>query len=205
MIKDVVDFSVISKTDRYKLLVASITPRPIALVTTLDLSGRINAAPFSFFNAICDDPPMVAIGINSVRDGVIKDTASNITHTGEFVVNLVDEAMGVPMNECARELPPGENELVHAGLTAEPALKVAPPRIAESPISLECRRHSTIQVGTARSIVLGEVLAMSFRKGLHDPERHYVDAKAAGLIGRMHGAGWYARMTDLVHIARSKP
>lgn len=185
-------------------MVASITPRPIALVTTIDLAGRVNAAPFSFFNAICDDPPMVAIGINSVHEGLIKDTAGNITFTGEFVVNLVDEAMGVPMNDCARELPAGENELQYAGLTAEPALKVAPPRIAEAPISLECRRHSAIQVGRGRSIILGEILAICFRKGLHDPERHYVDTPAAGLIGRMHGAGWYARTDNLVYIARSK-
>lgn len=198
-----VDFSGLVPRERYKLLVASVTPRPIALITTLDSEGRVNAAPFSFFNAILDDPPMVAFGVAMVHHGVTKDTARNVDLTGEFVVNLVDEPLAAAMNECAVELPPGESELDYAGLAATPSLKVAPPRIVSAPIALECRRHTTIQVGIGRSVVLGEVVAMSFRADLYDAERNYVAAEKAGLVGRMHGAGWYARTSDLTFIPRA--
>lgn len=201
--RDVVDFSALSGKDRYKLMVASIVPRPIALVTTVDLKGRINAAPFSFFNAICDDPPLIAIGINMVHEGIIKDTASNIQFTGNFTVNLVDEAIARQMNECAVELPSGESELEYTGLTPVQSLKIDAPSIVEAPISMECRRHSAIQVGRGRTIILGEILAMHFRKGLHDAERNYVNADEAKLISRMHGAGWYLRSTDLFYVKRA--
>ena len=116
----------------YGVLASLITPRPIALITSVSPDGKINAAPFSFFNALGARPPMVAVAPGDRDDGTPKDTARNIRLTHEFVVNLVDEAIAEAMNRCAAALPYGENELEIAGLTAVPASVVRPPRIAEA-------------------------------------------------------------------------
>jgi len=131
----------------YPLLASLVTPRPIALVTTLSAAGRVNAAPFSFFNVLGANPPICAFAPGDRDDGAPKDTALNVRATHEFVVNLVDEAMAEAMNQCAASLPFGENELVRAGLTAAPCIAVKPPRIAESPASLECVEWGTLQIG----------------------------------------------------------
>ena len=122
----------------YQLLVSLVTPRPIAFVTTLSPEGKINAAPFSFFNLMGANPPICAFAPGDRDNGTPKDTALNIRATHEFVVNLVDEGIAEAMNKCAASLPYGENELAHAGLTAEPSSVIKPPRIAEAPASLEC-------------------------------------------------------------------
>jgi len=120
------------RDDAYMILAGLVTPRPIALVTTIDEHGRINAAPFSFFNVLGDSPPIVGLCPGDRSPGVPKDTARNIRLTHEFVVNLVDEPLADAMNRCAASLPPGENELLHAGLTAVESVAVKPPRIARS-------------------------------------------------------------------------
>ena len=199
-----VDFKDLPPRERYKLLVASVVPRPIAFVTTIGLDGIVNAAPFSFFNALLDDPPIVGIGVAMVEMGRTKDTAENIRYTGEFVVNLVDEALAPQMNECAVDVPKEVDEIAEAGLTPLPSRKISPPRIAQSPISLECKRHTALEIGKGRSIILGEVQAMHFRPDLFDAEKNYVDAASAGLIGRMHALDYYTRTTDLVRISRSQ-
>src|SRR3954468_1121566 len=117
----------------YPLLVSLVTPRPIALVTSLSPDGRVNAAPFSFFNVLGANPPIVAFAPGDREDGTPKDTALNVRATHEFVVNLVDETIAEAMNRCAASLPYGENELSRAGLTAAPSSVVKPPRIAEAP------------------------------------------------------------------------
>ena len=104
----------------YPILASLVTPRPIALVTTISPDGKVNAAPFSFFNVLGADPPILAFAPGDRDDGTPKDTARNIRLTHEFVVNLVDEAIAEAMNQCAASLPYGENELVHAGLHAAP-------------------------------------------------------------------------------------
>ena len=125
--------------DRAYLLLANLViPRPIAFVTTLSPDGKINAAPFSFFNLMGANPPICAFAPGDRDDGTPKDTALNIRATHEFVVNLVDETIADAMNQCAALLPYGENELEHAGLTTASSSLVKPPRIAESPASLEC-------------------------------------------------------------------
>src|ERR1700691_3266923 len=115
----------------YPILASLVTPRPIALVTTMSPEGKVNAAPFSFFNLLGASPPILAIAPGDRDDGTPKDTALNIRLTHEFVVNLVDETIAEAMNKCAASLPYGENELVHAGLTAAPSSLVKPPRIGE--------------------------------------------------------------------------
>ncbi|HEY0419918.1 MAG TPA: flavin reductase family protein, partial [Acetobacteraceae bacterium] len=127
------DFETLAAQDRYKLLVATVVPRPIAWVVTQDLAGRLNAAPFSFFNVFANDPPVLVIGIGGRRPGDAKDTGANIRETGQFVVNLVDQANAEAMNATAIDFPPDVDELRQAGLATLPSTKVAPPRIAESP------------------------------------------------------------------------
>src|SRR5580765_6090705 len=137
----------------YPILASLVTPRPIAFVTTVDPEGRVNAAPFSFFNLLGADPPILGIAPGDRDDGTPKDTALNIRLMHEFVVNLVDEAIAEAMNQCAASLPYGENELIRAGLTTAPSTAVKPPRIAESPASLECTEWGTLQIGGNRVVI----------------------------------------------------
>src|SRR5260370_23062655 len=114
------DFRTLSARDRYKLLIGTVTPRPIALVTTVDLEGRINAAPFSFFNCLSADPPILALGVENHPDMSFKDTALNIRLTEVFTVNIVSRAIAEAMHVCSVPFPPGRDELLAAGLTARP-------------------------------------------------------------------------------------
>ncbi|MES2506748.1 MAG: flavin reductase family protein, partial [Verrucomicrobiota bacterium] len=134
------------REEAYLILSGLVTPRPIALTTTVDLEGRVNAAPFSFFNVLGDSPPIVGLCPGDRSPGIPKDTARNIRLTHEFVINLIDEPLGLQMNHCAATLPPGENELLHSGLTPIASSVVKPPRIAEAPVALECRSHSIIEI-----------------------------------------------------------
>lgn len=160
------DFATMPPRERYKLLVSTIVPRPIAWIVSQDLRGQFNAAPFSFFNAFAGDPPVVGIGIGSHDPGRPKDTRSNIRETGHFVVNLVSEEAAEVMNITAIEFERGVSEPSEAGLTTIPSVHVKPPRIAESPV------------------------------------KHHIDTPKLKLIGRMHGAGWYARTSDLFKMDR---
>src|SRR4051812_36013238 len=130
----------------YALLASLVTPRPIAWVTTLSPDGRVNAAPFSFFNVLGADPPIVGFCPGDREDGTPKDTARNVRLTHEFVVNLVDESVAEAMNKTAASIPYGESELALAGLTTLSSSVVRPPRIAESPASLECQEWGTLQI-----------------------------------------------------------
>jgi len=197
-----IDFSELSDKDRYKLLVGAVVPRPIALVSTRGLDGRLNIAPFSFFNAISDVPPAVAVGVNASSNVFIKDTARNIRETGEFTVNLVSEEIASKMNLCGAEIPSDIDEFSFADLTEVPGVKIKAPRVAESPISLECRRIVNVEIGLGRNVVIGEVLHMSIRDDLINAERLYVLGEKVGLVGRMHGLGWYARTSDLFDMPR---
>jgi len=186
-------------TDAYKLLVSTVVPRPIALATTVDRAGRVNAAPFSFFNAVSSVPPVVVLGISpgaTSEDGY-KDTERNIRDSGEFVVNLVDEALAERMNICAIDFPDGIGELDKAGLTALPSAGIRPPRIAQSPVSFECRRITGVSLGPRSMLEIGRVIHIHIRDDLVDPAKMYVHTEKMRLIGRMHGRGWYARTSDL--------
>src|SRR5471032_2759442 len=120
-----IDFEAITEYQRYKLMASLIVPRPIALVTTLSASGTINAAPFSMFNMLGEEPPIVMISINRLQDGALKDTAANIVRTKEFVVHIADEAMAEQMHRCGERLPPDVSELAAVGLTTLPCKAVA--------------------------------------------------------------------------------
>jgi flavin reductase (DIM6/NTAB) family NADH-FMN oxidoreductase RutF len=193
------DLTKVPTTDAYKLLVSTVVPRPIALATTVDGAGRINAAPFSFFNAVSSVPPVVVLGISpgAAHDDGYKDTERNIRDSGEFVVNLVDEALAERMNICAIDFPAGTGELEKADLTALPSVGVRPPRIAQAPVSFECRRITGLSLGPRSTLEVGTVIHIHIRDDLVDPVKMYVHTERMRLIGRMHGRGWYARTTDL--------
>jgi flavin reductase (DIM6/NTAB) family NADH-FMN oxidoreductase RutF len=184
------DLAALSATERYKLLAGLVVPRPIALVTTHSPDGRVNAAPFSFFNVFAEEPALVVLGLGISSVGGAKDTTVNIRDTGEFVINLVDEPIAEAMNLCAIDFPPEISEIEVAGFDLVPSQKVAPPRIAQAPVNLECRRHVTLEVARERYLVIGEVLVAHVRDGLIDPATLRVDRDAYALIGRLFGGGY---------------
>ncbi|HYF07833.1 MAG TPA: flavin reductase family protein [Acetobacteraceae bacterium] len=196
------DFSKIPHEQAYKLVVSSVVPRPVAWVVSQDRQGMLNAAPYSFFNAFSDNPVVIAIGCGPNPDRSAKDTLSNIEATGEFVVNLVSAPLADAMNITAVDFPPGVNEIAEAGLTTVPSAKVTVPRIAESPVAMECRIFQFVPAGR-HVIVLGQVLAIQVRDDcVLDAGKYYLDTPKMELVGRMHGRGWYARTTDRVEIPR---
>jgi flavin reductase (DIM6/NTAB) family NADH-FMN oxidoreductase RutF len=197
------DFAAISPRERYKLLVSTVTPRPIAWVVSQGANGQLNAAPFSFFNAFSGDPPVVGIGIGSHEPGRAKDTRRNIQETREFVVNLVSEETATAMNITAIEFEAGVNEIAEAQLTTVPSVHVRPPRIASSPVAMECALMQIVELGPDTGLVLGRVLAMHVRDdAVLDADKVHIDTPKLKLIGRMHGTGWYARTSDLFQIER---
>ncbi len=197
------DFSALASPIIYKLLTSTVTPRPIAWVTTMSNEGIVNAAPFSFFNAMGHQPPTVALGLLQHPKGRLKDTPANILANGEFVVNLVSEAMGTQMNQTCADYPPEADELQQAGLTAVPAKHVRPPLIQGCPVALECTSLHTMETGPNQVIVIGRVLAAHIDdRFIINAERGYIDTPQLGLIARMHGSGWYARCTDLFQMER---
>ncbi|WP_458097347.1 flavin reductase family protein [Roseomonas sp. WA12] len=204
------DFEALAKKDRYKLVVSTIVPRPIAWMVTQDLQGRTNAAPFSFFNVFSNDPVVVGIGVGARGMGgeerdEFKDTMANIEAVGEFTVCMVSEELADAMNVTGADFPPGVDEIAQAGLTTAPSARIRVPRIAESPVALECRVFQIVPIGTHR-LVLGEVLAVHVRDDcMLDAARLYVDTPKLGLVGRMHGGGWYSRTTDRFDMPRVTP
>ncbi|MEH7836069.1 flavin reductase family protein [Rhizobium laguerreae] len=181
------DFKQLSERERYKLMIGTIIPRPIALVTTVDENGRIIAAPFSFFNCLSADPPILAIGVENNADMSFKDTGHNIRMTEVFTVNIVSFAIAEAMHVCGARYPRGVDELKEAGLTAMPGEKVASPFIAEAPAAFECKRHVTLELGRSRQIVMGEIVYAHYRDGVVDPERLHVDPAAVDAIARLGG------------------
>ncbi len=195
------DFAQLGGADRYKLMSAAITPRPIAWITSIALDGTPNAAPYSFFNMMGADPPLLAVGMMRRPDGSHKDSARNIIDRGEFVVNLVSETDAAAMNVTCIDAPPDFDELAHAGLETVPSISIAPPRIASAPVSMECRLFQHVEAGQT-SIMLGEVLRFHIADALVDAERLHVDTLAMKLVARMHGAGWYSRPSELFQMTR---
>ena len=180
------DFTALSPRDKYKLMIGTIVPRPIALVTTVDEEGRINAAPFSFFNCLSADPPILALGVENNPDMSFKDTAHNIRMTEVFTVNIVSFDIAEAMHACAAKYPRGVDELKEAGLTAMPGKKIAAPWIREAPAAFECRRHITLELGKSRQIIMGEIVYAHYREGVVD-ERLHVDPAGIDAIARLGG------------------
>jgi flavin reductase (DIM6/NTAB) family NADH-FMN oxidoreductase RutF len=197
------DFAAMTPRACYKMLVSALTPRPIAWVVSQSAQGHLNAAPFSFFNAFSGDPPVVGFGTGTHEPGRPKDTLRNIVETREFVVNLVSEEAATAMNITAIEFEPGVSEIEQAQLATLPSVHVKPPRIAVSPVAMECGLMQIVELGSENVLVLGRVLAMHIHdEAVIDRDTGYIDTPKLHLIARMHGAAWYARTTDLFEMNR---
>jgi flavin reductase (DIM6/NTAB) family NADH-FMN oxidoreductase RutF len=185
----------------YPLLASLVVPRPIAWVTTVSKEGAVNAAPFSFFNVLGANPPIVGFCPGDRAEGVPKDTALNVRATREFVVNLVDQDLAAAMNLTAATLPHGESELIHAGLTTAASSVVRPPRIAEAPAALECTEWGTLQIGGNR-LVIGLVRRIHLRDELFDPATQRICSERFHPVGRMASPDWYCRTDDRFEMKR---
>ena len=191
----------LSARERYKILTSFVLPRPIAWVTTLGPTGLVNAAPFSFFNVFSEDPALIVLGLQHKPDHSPKDTTRNIARMGQFVVNLVDEALAEAMNLCGVDFPPEVSEIAAAGLSLKDGIEIPVPHIAEAPFALECRREVSLAFGPQRELLVGEVLRLHARPGLLDAPRMRIDADAYRPVGRLF-ADSYARQNDRFDMAR---
>jgi flavin reductase (DIM6/NTAB) family NADH-FMN oxidoreductase RutF len=175
----------LSAHERYKLLIGLVIPRPIAWISTWSANGVANCAPFSFFNVFSEDPPLCVIGINPRSDGAMKHSLKNIRRTGEFVVNLVDEATANAMHISSKEFPETVSEFEQTGLTTAPAKMVHHPRIAEAAASFECRLYQLLEISGTRQLVLGEMLLVHARDGVIDPHSKRISEEHYRPIGRL--------------------
>jgi flavin reductase (DIM6/NTAB) family NADH-FMN oxidoreductase RutF len=194
-----------SVNDIYRLMINLITPRPIAWVSTVSPAGKVNLAPFSFFNAVAANPPTLLFSAVNHRDGRKKDTVVNVEANGEFVLNLASFDLRDAINATSADLPYEQSELEHAGLTALPSERVRPPRVAQAKAHLECVLHDIVRVGEgplAANLVIGRVVLAHVADAVLDGQGR-VDASALDTIGRMGGDA-YARTTDLFSLPRSR-
>jgi flavin reductase (DIM6/NTAB) family NADH-FMN oxidoreductase RutF len=173
--------------ERYKLLTGLVYPRPIALISTFSPNGVANCAPYSYFNAVCEDPMLVILSFNARTDGKRKHSLANILRTGEFVVNLVDESIANGMHISSAEFPEEVSEFEQAGFTPAQCRVVKHPRIAQAPASFECRLFRRIEVGPVRDLILGEVVHLHARDGIIDPATRRVSETLYRPVGRLYG------------------
>jgi flavin reductase (DIM6/NTAB) family NADH-FMN oxidoreductase RutF len=199
----ILDFANLAPRDRYAWMIDIITPRPIAWVSTISADGRTNLAPFSFFQGVCANPPtLLFVGAND-RTGRKKDTILNIEQVPEFVVGVVPHALGDAMNRTAAALPYGESEFEKFGIAPAPSTQVKPPRVAASPVALECRLDRIVHVGEgplAGNLVLGRIVCVHVQEAVLDAAGR-IDPAKLDLIGRM-GGDLYARTTERFSLAR---
>jgi len=186
----ILDPSDLSVKDNYKLLIGSVLPRPIALVSTMSKSGIANLAPFSFFTAITSKPPTVCFApALKGSEGIKKDTLANIEETGEFVVNVVSEEIAEQMNETAGDFPPEIDEFAHADFTPKPSRIVQVPRVQESPINMECRLYKIVYIGDAKpgsgALVIGEIVCYHIADELFSAGK--IDTGKLKPVGRLAG------------------
>jgi flavin reductase (DIM6/NTAB) family NADH-FMN oxidoreductase RutF len=166
----VINPSTLDRRQRYRLLISTVAPRPIAWVSTCNSDGQTNLAPFSFFQALSGTPPLVMISVGK-REGRPKDTLRNIQDTGEFVINMVDETVAERMNLTAGEYGPEVDEFALTQLTPAPSEVVSVPRVAESPVNMEARLTQVVPlIGSDYSIVIGEIVRWHIADGLLAPD-----------------------------------
>ncbi len=184
----------------YKLLIGTVVPRPIAFVSTVSPEGVLNLAPFSFFNVICANPPVICFACG-VREPP-KDTLTNVRSNGEFVVNIVTEEIAERMNLTSGEYDAGVDEFQIGGLTPVPSELVRPPAVRESPVNMECKVMQIIDVSLqplGGSLIIGEVVRFHIDRALFENFR--VDPDRLRAIGRMGGNG-YTRTRDRFEMIR---
>jgi flavin reductase (DIM6/NTAB) family NADH-FMN oxidoreductase RutF len=188
---------------RYHVLSSLVVPRPIAWVTTLNEDGQVNAAPFSYFQLMGENPPLVVLGIGRRSDGSAKDSFRNIRRAREFVINIVTEENAEKMNLCATDFPPGVSEVGALGLATEPSSVVKPPRLSIAPAQLEGREVQTLLIG-GNQVVMGELLVAHIRDEFIEAESLRVLTEKMHVIGRLQGGegGGYSRTREPFHMKR---
>jgi flavin reductase (DIM6/NTAB) family NADH-FMN oxidoreductase RutF len=203
------DAGALTPLENYKLLSGSVVPRPIAWVSTVDEQGVRNLAPFSFFTVASANPPVVCFcpSVREEKHGLraVKDTLANIRATGEFVVNVVSEALVDAMNQTAAQVLPEVDEFVLAGVTAIDGVRVRVPRVAEAPVQMECRLRQIVEVSLLPMggvLVLGEVVQWHVRDAVLEPGMHVAPGKLQA-VGRLAGAD-YVRTRDRFALERPK-
>lgn len=195
----IIDPKTISPGSMYNHMIHMIVPRPIAFISSVSADGRHNAAPFSYFVPITSRPPLIGVSINR-RGGEPKDTLSNIQATGDFVVNVVTESLAARVVETSGDWPVDVDELALTGLTAVPATQVKSPRVAESPINMECALHRVVELGET-SFVVGEILLVHVSDEMLTEGR--IDVTKLKPLGRLGGDG-YSVVREVLHLARPK-
>src|SRR6202165_850695 len=175
----------LSPRERHKVLTGFVLPRPIAWVTTVGPTGVVNAAPFSFFNVFCEDPPLCMFAVNLGPDGLPKDTTVNLQRTGEFVVTLADEPLARAMHETSADFPPDIGEPGYLGLKLAPSTKIVVPRLADAPWAMECKTWKTIDVNGDRQLIMGEGIHFYIRDELWDPGSMRVHMDRYHPVGRL--------------------
>jgi flavin reductase (DIM6/NTAB) family NADH-FMN oxidoreductase RutF len=185
-----------------RVLTGVVVPRPIAFVSTISTGGIVNLAPYSFFNAVAYDPPTIVFSSSLRAPSKEKDTLANIEATGEFVVNIVVDDIAEAMNRTAAEYPADVSEFEIAGLTPAPSDKVKAPRVAESPVNMECRLVQVVPIGSgdhAHGLVIGEVIWMHIRDDIIDG--HRINHQALKPVGRLAG-NMYCHTADTYEMVR---
>jgi flavin reductase (DIM6/NTAB) family NADH-FMN oxidoreductase RutF len=197
------NLSELSPGKRYFVLSSLVVPRPIAWVTTLNEDGTVNAAPFSYFQLLGQEPPLIVLGIGRRNDGSAKDTFRNIRRAKEFVINLVTEENAEQMNLSSTEFPPGMSEPEALGLKTEASVLVKPPRLALAPAALEGREIQTLLIGH-NQVVMGELLMAHVRDEFIDAASLQVKTEEMHMIGRLQGGegGGYCRTREPIHLKR---
>ncbi|MDZ5783963.1 flavin reductase family protein [Marinococcus luteus] len=191
----------------YKLLTGSVIPRPIAFVTTMAEDETLNAAPFSFFNAVSPDPPVLMISITR-KEGKPKDSAKNILDRGELVVHISDEGIVEDLNITAATLPPEENELEHTVLHTVPSKMVEVPGIEEANIRFECRLHKHVPLQNAegkitQDVIFAEIICIHVSEGVYDSEHNYILPDKLKPVARLAGND-YSKLGELFTLERPK-
>lgn len=194
-----------SARENYKLLIGMVVPRPIAFVTSQNGEGLVNAAPFSFFNAICAAPPLICVSVNRHPDGSMKDTAANIKRNHEFSVQMVDETNIEPVNFSSMDFPPSYSEVNEAGLTLKPSHSISVPSIQESKIRMECVLHQWLPLGNENSpasdLIIGEVVCFDIDDDLYEDGK--IPEEKLRPIGRLAGTK-YTKLGETFSIPRPK-
>lgn len=204
--KNMVDFDpeTLALPERYGLMISIIQPRPIAWVSTIGKTGSLNLAPFSFFTGITAKPMTICFCPVRNREGEKKDTLVNIEDTKQFVVNVATEETAQKMNQTSADYPYGVNEFEKAGLTPAPSVKIKPPRVKESPISMECELVQVVTISDGPlggNLVIGRVVYLHISESIW--KNNSINHKDLKAIGRLEGA-YYTKVTDIFEMPRPK-
>ncbi|WP_066305686.1 flavin reductase family protein [Bacillus sp. FJAT-29814] len=199
-----IDPASLSERENYKFLIGSIIPRPIAFVTTMSEAGVLNGAPFSYFNIVSSNPPMISLSVQR-SGGKQKDTARNIIESKEFVIHIVDEQNVEKINKTAASLPADQSEIEWANLTPVESVKVAVPGIMEAKIRMECVLEHSLELGGLESpgcdLLIGKVIQFHIEKDMYEKGR--IDPRGLAAVSRLAG-NYYAKIGEMFEIERPK-